>query len=159
MNSIVCENVWILQLIRGRNLDGLSNSTPGFIRLYLNLVSYCLKHSLCLSLKEKLSIWSEWILFTTTTPVCFNLQLILLRFYTQDFMRRLGVDLLIQPEETQVKAKESDEMQQRAVVNDECPRCKNPSLEYYTKQLRSADEGQTVFYECPKCHHKFSQNM
>lgn len=74
-------------------------------------------------------------------------------------MRRLGVDLLIQPEETQVKAKESDEMQQRAVVNDECPRCKNPSLEYYTKQLRSADEGQTVFYECPKCHHKFSQNM
>lgn len=32
-------------------------------------------------------------------------------------MRRLGVDLLIQPEETQVKAKESDEMQQRAVVS------------------------------------------
>ncbi|KAG0584535.1 hypothetical protein M758_3G217100 [Ceratodon purpureus] len=76
-----------------------------------------------------------------------------------DFMRRLGVDLLIQPEEDVPETKETDQIQQRAVVNDECPKCKNPSLEYYTKQLRSADEGQTVFYECPKCHHKFSQNM
>ncbi|XP_042503141.1 DNA-directed RNA polymerase I subunit RPA12-like isoform X1 [Macadamia integrifolia] len=47
---------------------------------------------------------------------------------------------------------------QRAVVNEPCPRCHHPQLEYYTKQLRSADEGQTVFYECPKCRHKFSIN-
>jgi DNA-directed RNA polymerase I subunit RPA12 len=25
-------------------------------------------------------------------------------------------------------------------------------------QLRSVDEGSTVFYECVKCSHKFSQN-
>ncbi|OVA19599.1 zinc finger protein [Macleaya cordata] len=47
---------------------------------------------------------------------------------------------------------------QRAVVNEACPKCRNPQLEYYTKQLRSADEGQTVFYECPKCRHKFAVN-
>jgi DNA-directed RNA polymerase I subunit RPA12 len=46
----------------------------------------------------------------------------------------------------------------KATVNEECPKCKNPTMEYYTKQLRSADEGQTVFYECPKCSHKFSVN-
>ncbi len=46
----------------------------------------------------------------------------------------------------------------RATVKEECPKCKNPTMEYYTMQLRSADEGQTVFYECPKCGHKFSVN-
>lgn len=32
--------------------------------------------------------------------------------------------------------------QVRATVDEPCPRCKNPVLEYYTMQLRSADEGQ-----------------
>ncbi len=29
---------------------------------------------------------------------------------------------------------------------------------YYTMQLRSVDEGQTVFYECAKCGYTFSLN-
>ncbi|KAI0498844.1 hypothetical protein KFK09_019740 [Dendrobium nobile] len=51
-----------------------------------------------------------------------------------------------------------EEKVQRAVVNETCPKCNNSQLEYYTKQLRSADEGQTVFYECPKCWYKYSLN-
>lgn len=47
---------------------------------------------------------------------------------------------------------------QRAVVKEECPKCKAPTMEFFTMQLRSADEGQTVFYECVKCGHKFSVN-
>lgn len=46
----------------------------------------------------------------------------------------------------------------RATVEEECPKCRNPTMNYWTMQLRSADEGQTVFYECPKCHHTFSTN-
>ena len=37
-----------------------------------------------------------------------------------------------------------DTKQKRAVVNEECPKCKNPKMEFYTMQLRSADEGQTA---------------
>eukprot|EP00249_Psilotum_nudum_P015236 c25218_g1_i1 orf=89-517(+) len=76
----------------------------------------------------------------------------------QDLIKRLGIEPLVKPL-TQKTDTEADETQQRAVVNDECPKCRHPQLEYYTRQLRSADEGQTVFYECPNCRYKFSQNM
>ncbi|KAL3663969.1 hypothetical protein V7S43_010857 [Phytophthora oleae] len=46
----------------------------------------------------------------------------------------------------------------RATVEETCPKCGNLEMDYYTLQLRSADEGQTVFYECKKCGHKFSVN-
>jgi DNA-directed RNA polymerase I subunit RPA12 len=46
----------------------------------------------------------------------------------------------------------------RAKTQEACPKCAHPELMFYTLQLRSADEGQTVFYECEKCGHKFSQN-
>ena len=44
------------------------------------------------------------------------------------------------------------------VSQERCPVCDHPELRYYTMQLRSADEGQTVFYECPNCNHTFSVN-
>mmetsp|Transcript_7286 Transcript_7286/g.24175 ORF Transcript_7286/g.24175 Transcript_7286/m.24175 type:complete len:125 (+) Transcript_7286:156-530(+) len=49
-------------------------------------------------------------------------------------------------------------LRERATVDEKCPKCEHRGLDFYTMQLRSADEGQTVFYECPKCAHTFSQN-
>ena len=43
-------------------------------------------------------------------------------------------------------------------IDEPCPKCGHHELLFYTMQLRSADEGATVFYECEKCAHKFSQN-
>lgn len=50
-------------------------------------------------------------------------------------------------EQLEAEAKETT----RAMVNKMCPQCANPEMIYFALQLRSADEGATVFYECPKC--------
>lgn len=46
----------------------------------------------------------------------------------------------------------------RALVSEECQKCKHPKMFFWTQQLRSADEGQTIFYECPNCGHRLSLN-
>lgn len=47
---------------------------------------------------------------------------------------------------------------ERATVDAECPKCFHERASFYTMQLRSADEGQTVFYECLKCEHTWREN-
>lgn len=41
-----------------------------------------------------------------------------------------------------------------AKIKMDCPQCGNKEMLYNTAQLRSADEGQTVFYTCDKCGYK-----
>lgn len=38
------------------------------------------------------------------------------------------------------------------VVERECSKCSHKKMTYTTRQTRSADEGQTVFYTCLKCN-------
>lgn len=46
------------------------------------------------------------------------------------------------------KKEEGDE---GPIVERTCPKCGNDKMSYATLQLRSADEGQTVFYTCTNC--------
>lgn len=45
-----------------------------------------------------------------------------------------------------------------AEVDEDCPKCNHSRASFYTMQLRSADEGATVFYECLSCGFKWRQN-
>lgn len=46
----------------------------------------------------------------------------------------------------------------RATVSETCEKCGHPELSFHTMQMRSVDEGQTVFYECTNCGHNYSTN-
>ena len=52
----------------------------------------------------------------------------------------------------------ADTEQTAATIKEKCPKCDHPELQFHTLQLRSADEGQTVFYTCANCSHKFKLN-
>jgi DNA-directed RNA polymerase I subunit RPA12 len=41
-----------------------------------------------------------------------------------------------------------------AFVDRKCVKCGNERMTYSTRQTRSADEGQTVFFSCPRCKHQ-----
>ena len=44
------------------------------------------------------------------------------------------------------------------VIDRTCPKCGHDKMSYAALQLRSADEGQTVFFTCLKCKYKESEN-
>ncbi|KAK3681479.1 DNA-directed RNA polymerase I core subunit rpa12 [Vermiconidia calcicola] len=50
------------------------------------------------------------------------------------------------------------DMQTDATIKQTCEKCGCEEVRYYTQQLRSADEGSTVFYTCPQCGHKWNTN-
>lgn len=59
---------------------------------------------------------------------------------------------------TYASAKDDEDSEDEAdgpVVDRQCPQCQNDKMSYATLQLRSADEGQTVFYTCTKCKYVF----
>lgn len=56
------------------------------------------------------------------------------------------------------KDKYEDQEAEGPVIDRKCPKCGNNKMSYATLQLRSADEGQTVFYTCTKCNFKETEN-
>ncbi|KIN06567.1 hypothetical protein OIDMADRAFT_17376 [Oidiodendron maius Zn] len=55
-----------------------------------------------------------------------------------------------------VTAEDAKGSQQRTDKN--CPKCDKQDLIFTQAQLRSADEGTTLFYYCLSCSHRFVEN-
>ncbi|KAF7816672.1 DNA-directed RNA polymerase I subunit RPA12-like [Senna tora] len=64
----------------------------------------------------------------------------------EDIRRELGIVIM---EEQKV---------QLSKVNKKCEKCGHDEATFYTRQMRSADEGQTTFYTCTRCSHQFQEN-
>jgi DNA-directed RNA polymerase I subunit RPA12 len=58
---------------------------------------------------------------------------------------------------SEVQAVNAEDLQVEAVISKECPECHRTEMFYHTKQLRSADEGTTVFYRC-ECGYRENTN-
>lgn len=41
------------------------------------------------------------------------------------------------------------------VVDEECPKCKNPKAYFWSQQMRAGDEPETQFFKCTKCSHQW----
>lgn len=59
---------------------------------------------------------------------------------------------------SRVYKEEAESEAEGPVIERKCNRCGNNKMSYATLQLRSADEGQTVFYTCTKCNFKETEN-
>lgn len=58
----------------------------------------------------------------------------------------------------QQKLKSAQSKSDGPIVERKCSRCGNDTMSYASLQLRSADEGQTIFYTCTKCQFKETEN-
>ncbi|KAH7523490.1 uncharacterized protein LOC107420403 [Ziziphus jujuba] len=64
----------------------------------------------------------------------------------EDIRRELGIVLI------------GEEKVELSKIKRRCEKCGHDEASYYTRQMRSADEGQTTFYTCTKCQHQFQDN-
>jgi len=42
-------------------------------------------------------------------------------------------------------------LQLHPVIDEECPKCKNPKAFTWSQQMRAGDEPETIFYKCTEC--------
>ena len=72
--------------------------------------------------------------------------------YTLEFTPRGHYDQEKKAKKEAKKVQEiNDDNTGQMDMTRDCSKCGHTGMSYTTMQLRSADEGQTVFYFCPKC--------
>ena len=66
--------------------------------------------------------------------------------------------VIFNKKENTSKKKDEDDQESGPTIERKCPKCGHDKMSYAALQLRSADEGQTVFFTCLKCKFKESEN-
>lgn len=61
---------------------------------------------------------------------------------------------LLRQKRSAIQTVERSDMKNEAVIQVTCPECGRKEVRYSAVQLRSADEGSTIFYTCD-CGHKY----
>ena len=83
----------------------------------------------------------------------------LILFFVDDFIR---VEFIVYKliKQANVKFKINVGVGNKVIIIQDCPNksCDSKEMLEYAMQLRSVDEGSTVFSECPKCGIKFTVN-
>ncbi|XP_038886279.1 DNA-directed RNA polymerase I subunit RPA12-like isoform X1 [Benincasa hispida] len=64
----------------------------------------------------------------------------------EEIRKQLGISLI------------DEEKMQLSKERRRCEKCGNDEAWFESRQMRSADEGQTTFYTCTKCHHQTREN-
>ncbi|KAN0096309.1 Transcription factor S-II (TFIIS) domain containing protein [Hyaloscypha variabilis] len=64
---------------------------------------------------------------------------------------------LLRQKRSAIQTIERSDMKNEAVISVPCPECGRKEVRWSAVQLRSADEGSTIFYTCD-CGHKWNTN-
>nr|XP_020442527.1 DNA-directed RNA polymerase I subunit RPA12 [Monopterus albus] len=63
--------------------------------------------------------------------------------------------VIFSPMEESVALEKNDDSKLKGpVIDRRCSRCNKEGMVYHTRQMRSADEGQTVFFTCIHCRYQ-----
>ncbi|KAL0961785.1 hypothetical protein UPYG_G00331710 [Umbra pygmaea] len=87
---------------------------------------------------------------TITCPRC-DFTIPVLEFSSQ----KVTSTVIFNPLELSTLTVEDDDSELKgAVIDRRCSRCNKEGMVYHTRQMRSADEGQTVFFTCIHCRYQ-----
>ncbi|KAF6737845.1 DNA-directed RNA polymerase I subunit RPA12 [Oryzias melastigma] len=71
---------------------------------------------------------------------------------TEFLGREIQSTVIFNPaEQTSLALEDEDTELKGPVIDRRCTRCNKEGMIYHTRQMRSADEGQTVFFTCIHC--------
>lgn len=74
------------------------------------------------------------------------------------FQKITGQESVTESQKKNDKRLRGDESDSRPTTSEKCPECGHEKSYYEMKQIRSADESETRFFECVECGYKWRED-